>query len=78
MTEPTRAASLLDIALPSVPDFSSANMLPVISDHGTVLVRLDVPMPSIVTLDRTVWDFLRVPIGNHCSQVRRVSRRMMF
>ena len=32
-------------------------MLSVISDHASVLVRVDVPMPQVNVLDRMVWDF---------------------
>ena len=59
MTEPTRGVNLLDIAFSWVPASSSAKVLSVISDHASVLVRLDVPMPRMNKLDRTVWDFAR-------------------
>ena len=59
MTEPTRGVNLLDLALSSIPASSSAKVLSVISDHASVLVRLDVPMPRMNKLDRTVWDFAR-------------------
>ena len=62
MTEPTRGANLLDLALSSVPASSSAKVLSAISDHASVLLRLDVPMPRINTLDRTVWDFARADL----------------
>ena len=54
---PTRGANLLDLALSSIPAASSAEVLSCISDHASVLVRVDVPMPSIEVLVRTVWDF---------------------
>ena len=59
VTEPTRGANLLDLALSSVPASSSAKVLSAISDYASVLVLLDVPMQRINTLDRTVWDFAR-------------------
>ena len=59
VTEPTRGANLLDLALSSVPASSSAKVLSAISEHSSVLLRLDVPMPRINTLDRTVWDLAR-------------------
>ena len=57
VTEPTRGANLLDLALSSVPASCSAKVLSVISDHAAVLVRVDVPTPQVNVLDRTVWDF---------------------
>ena len=32
-------------------------MLSVISDHASVLVPVDVPMPQVNVIDRMVWDF---------------------
>ena len=57
MTEPTRGANLLDLALSSVPAPSSAKVLSVISGHASVLVRVDVPMPRVDVPDRLDWDF---------------------
>ena len=57
VSEPTRGANLLDLALSSVPAASSAIVLSTISDHSSVLVRMDVPMSRIEVLVRDVWDF---------------------
>ena len=57
MSEPTRGANLLDLALSSVPASSSVRMLSTISDHSSVRVRLDVPLPRIEVLVRAVRDF---------------------
>ncbi len=57
VSEPTRGRNLLDLALSSIPASASADVLETISDHASVLVRVDIPMPGVDVLERVVWDF---------------------
>ena len=57
VSEPTRGRNLLDLALSSILASAPADVLETISDHASVLVRVDIPMPGVDVLERVVWDF---------------------
>ena len=53
----TRDINLLDLVLTDLDAFTQCEILPRISDHNMVLLRLDITVPSTTVLDREVWDF---------------------
>ena len=54
---PTRGQHLLDLVLTSMPDHTTAKLLPQIADHNGVLIQTRVDAEKTCTFQRQVFDF---------------------
>ena len=57
VTEPTRRSNLLDLVLSSLHGSISTKVLPRISDHKSICVRIDLPAPHDDVVEGVVWNF---------------------
>ena len=54
--EPTRGQYLLDLVLTDMPEISTVNVLPELTDHRIVSIDIEVVVPHFDEVPRTVWD----------------------
>ena len=60
MQEPTHVPNLLDFALSSLHDAAAASVIPGIADHKGVLVAVNLSIPKIHVVQRTVWEYKKL------------------